>query len=573
MELHPSDSLHGFTVRRIRQVPGKNAELVEMVFEKTGTELNWFKSKEPNKLFCIAFKTLPDDHTGVFHILEHSVLCGSEQYPVKEPFVELLKSSMNTFLNAMTYPDKTIYPVSSRNEQDYLNLAGVYLDAVFAPKILTNPNIFYQEGWHYETDGDALRLNGVVFNEMKGALSSMDDLIMENMQQMLFSDTAYGYNSGGDPQAIPTLTYEQFVATYRRNYHASNARVYLDGDIPLEKTLILLEQYLSRFEKQEVTGFEDQTPKATEKIVYYEADPGEDLADKAQLMLGRIIGKWSEKTRLFAAHVLCDLLTDSNDAPLKRAILQAGLGQDVTAEVLDGIYQPFVALRIHNMNHARAGEVRALIEETLQKLVREGIDRQLLTASINRLAFELKDAQEPQGLGRCVDALDSWLYGGDPMLYLDCDEAIPALHAMCETGEFESLLEELFLKPEGLCVLHALPSLTYGEEMRAQEAAFLKAARDRMTAEQIEEIKQREAALRRWQQTPDDPKALATLPVLDLAMISREPSMTEPAAFTAAGVPVLRHSIETNGIVHFNLYFALTPYSLEELTRLSFAAV
>ena len=207
MDLQPGATIHGFTVTRIRPVPGTSAQLVEMLYEKTQTELVWTRSEEPNKLFSIAFKTLPEDSTGVFHILEHSVLCGSEKYPVKEPFVELLKSSMNTFLNAMTFPDKTVYPVSSRNEQDYLNLTSVYLDAVFAPRILTNPNIFYQEGWHYETEEDKLTYNGVVFNEMKGALSSVDSVIGESMQQLLFPDTCYGFNSGGDPKVIPQLTY------------------------------------------------------------------------------------------------------------------------------------------------------------------------------------------------------------------------------------------------------------------------------------------------------------------------------------------------------------------------------
>ena len=258
MELSALCKQHHFTLTQVRDVPGSTAQLVQMVYDKTGTELCWYKSSESNKLFSIAFKTIPQDDTGVFHILEHSVLCGSAKYPVKEPFVELLKSSMNTFLNAMTFPDKTMYPVSSRNEQDFLNLTSVYLDAVFAPNILTNPNIFRQEGWHYELEEGKLQYNGVVFNEMKGAMSAVDEVASMGIQNLLFPDNCYRHNSGGDPAAIPDLTYEQFVDTYRKNYHPTNARIYLDGDIPAGKVLAMLDEYLGRYGMGEKQALEPQ---------------------------------------------------------------------------------------------------------------------------------------------------------------------------------------------------------------------------------------------------------------------------------------------------------------------------
>ena len=287
-----NERFHGFKVTGIRPCAEVSGTAVEWVHEKTGAEVFWLDNGDQNKLFAITFTTLPQDDSGVFHMIEHSVLCGSEKYPVKEPFVELLKSSMNTFLNAMTFPDKTVYPVSSRNTQDYLNLTSVYLDAVFAPRILTEPNIFYQEGWHYETEEDKLTYNGVVFNEMKGATSGVDNVVSESMQQLLFPDTCYGYNSGGDPEVIPELTYEQFLDAYRRNYHPTNARIYLDGDIPLEETLALIESYLCRYEpgsRQELTA---QTPRAGERTVCYESAPEEDLSSKAQLTLGKLMGSW-----------------------------------------------------------------------------------------------------------------------------------------------------------------------------------------------------------------------------------------------------------------------------------------
>ena len=568
MELSVGSQLRGFTITRIRPIPGKDAELVEMIYEKTGTELAWTNSKETNKLFSIAFKTIPEDSTGVFHILEHSVLCGSEKYPVKEPFVELLKSSMNTFLNAMTFPDKTVYPVSSRNEQDYLNLTSVYLDAVFAPRILTEPNIFYQEGWHYETEGEKLNYNGVVFNEMKGATSGVDSVVSRSMQYMLFPDTCYGYCSGGDPRVIPELTYEQFLEAYRKNYHPTNARIYLDGDIPLDATLELIESYLCRYEPGTRQTLTVQTPKAAEKTVYYEAAPEEDLSTKAQLTLGKLMGSWSDKAGLLAAHVLCDVLAGSNDAPIKRAILTSGLGQDVTMEVNDGVFQPWMTLRIHNMNDENASALRTLLTDTVKTLVTDGIPKNELTASINRLAFQMKDMHEPQGLIRCLSALDSWLYGGDPMLFLSYDDAIVQLQEMAQSDGFERLLENLLLEESGLCVLHTIPSLTLGEETRAAEAARLEETRKSMTAQELAAIAEAAERLRSWQQKPDSAENLAMLPTLSLDQVSATPAELPTAIDTVEGVTILRHKAGTNGIIHLDAYFSLSDFSLEELAAL-----
>ena len=572
MEINVGLQLHGFTVTAVRDVPGKDAQLVEMLYEKTQTELVWYKSQESNKLFSIAFKTLPEDSTGVFHILEHSVLCGSDKYPVKEPFVELLKSSMNTFLNAMTFPDKTMYPVSSRNEQDFLNLTSVYLDAVFAPKILSNPNIFYQEGWHYEPDGDGLRYNGVVFNEMKGAMSGVDGVVEQAVQDLLFPDNCYGYNSGGDPRAIPDLTYEQFLDSYRKNYPPTNARVYLDGDIPVERTLALIESYLETFtlgSKQELTP---QTPKAAELTVTYEAASEEDLADKAHFVLTRILGSWADKTGILAAKVLGDVLCGSNDAPLKRAVLSAGLGQDVTLDIMDGVYQPWMVLRVHNMQPGNAAALDALLAETAKNLAAQGLDKEALTASINRLAFQVKDMHEPQALIRCINAMDSWLYGGDPMLYLTYDEAIDQLRVLAQGDGFEVLLTKLLLEQEGLCRLHALPSLTHGKELTEQEQARLAAERNAMTEEEFAATVAKSEAFCAWQKLPDTPEGLATLPVLSLEEIGREPMVLPTEETSVNGVTLLRHRTNTNGIVHLNAYFNLSRLTLDELTDFDFAA-
>ena len=340
-------NLFGFKAVNARDCGELAARAVEWVHEKTGAKVFWLDNGEANKLFAIAFTTLPGDDSGVFHIIEHSVLCGSEKYPVKEPFVELLKSSMQTFQNAMTYPDKTVYPVSSRNEQDFLNLTSVYLDAVFAPAILHEPNIYRQEGWHYELEGENLTYNGVVFNEMKGAMSSVDEIAERSIMHLLFPDNCYQYNSGGEPAAIPNLTYQQFLDSYKKNYHPSNARIYLDGDIPVEKTLSMLDEYLGRYEMGEKQRLDKQTPVSCEQTVTYEAV--NDGTPKAQLVLGKILGSFDDKTELLARQVLCDVLAGSNDAPLKRAVLSTGLCQDLSLGVTDGMIQPFMVLRLHNM--------------------------------------------------------------------------------------------------------------------------------------------------------------------------------------------------------------------------------
>lgn len=567
MELNAGSKLYGFTVTGLRPIPGKDAVMVQMIYEKTGTELVWVKSPETNKLFGIAFKTIPEDDTGVFHILEHSVLCGSAKYPVKEPFVELLKSSMNTFLNAMTFPDKTLYPVSSRNAQDFLNLTSVYLDAVFAPSILENPNIFRQEGWHYELEGENLSYNGVVFNEMKGAMSSVDEAAEQGIMQLLFPDNCYRFNSGGEPTAIPGLTYEQFVDTYRKNYHPTNAFVYLDGDIPVDATFAMLDEYLSRYDMGEKQKLEPQTPVAREQTVSYEAV--NDGTPKAQLVLGKILGSFDDKVGTLARQVLCDVLAGTNDAPLKRAVLETGLCQDLTLGITDGLIQPFMMLRLHNMEDKDAPALQGVIRTCAEKLVREGIPKQQLTASINHLAFQLQQMQEPQGLLRCMYSLYSWLYGGDPMQYLHFADSFDVLRAMAEKGGFEELLRQMLLDETGLCTLHVLPSETYGTELREAELARLAKEKAAMTGAQLEELARIGEEFAKWQQTPDSAEALATLPVLDLGEISPEPVVYDTAVDTVGGVTLLRHKAASNGIVHLKAYFRLTDVSLEQLTQLA----
>ena len=570
MKLEVGTKLHGFTVDRVRRVDELNASLVEMSHDKTGAALCWMDNGEDNKLFCIGFKTLPEDSTGVFHILEHSVLCGSEKYPVREPFVELLKSSMNTFLNAMTFSDKTLYPVSSRNEKDFLNLTAVYLDAVFAPALLTNPSILHQEGWHTEMNDGVPSYKGVVFNEMKGAMSDADSIIDEKMGELLFPDNCYRFNSGGDPAVIPDLTYEQFVETYQRFYHPSNSRIFLDGNVPLDETLSMIDSYLSRYERSNEThDIPMQQPVSAEAVCYYEIAEGEDSTNKVILNAGKIIGTWEDKNKMMAAEVLCDVLADSNESPLKRAILSAGLGEDMRMMVLDHAAQHRLIWQVRNTSEDKIETIRQTIRETVGELVQNGIDRGALEASINRYAFHIRQEREPQGLLHAISSLNSWLYGGDPLLYLVHDESIAYLRALMENNGYEELLSELMFDETGLCVLKAVPSITYGSELRKAENDRLAVELAARTDEDNAALEELNRKLLAWQQTPDSAEQLATLPVLPLSEVSEDPETVDTEEICVAGVTVLRHKIPSKGIAYLSLYFNLSDCTLEELTALS----
>lgn len=563
----------GFETVRVRESAELHGTLVEMVHEKTGAELCWMNNGEQNKLFCVGFKTLPEDSTGVFHILEHSVLCGSEKYPVKEPFVDLLRSSMNTFLNAMTYPDKTVYPVSSRNSQDFLNLMSVYLDAVFAPVLTKNPNVFYQEGIHTELNDGVPSYKGVVFNEMKGAMSGVNDKIEYEINKLLFPDNCYRFNSGGDPSVIPDLTYEQYVDTYKKYYHPSNARFFLDGNIPLEDTLGMIHSYLEKYEKQSI-DFEiaEQKPTAAENTAYYEIDAEESTENKTVLAFGKIIGTWENKTKLTAAKILCDVLADTNESLLKRAVLSSGLAEDFEMMVMDCIAQPYLLMIVRNTKDNNCDKIREIIRKTAEKAVKDGISKELLTACVNRFAFHTKQVSEPQGLYRALSSYNSWLYGGDPMASIVFDDTITELRRMIENGEFESLLSELLIDDSDYAVLHMLPSHTLGAEERKAEEERLAREASARSPEDKEELLRRNKILEDWQQTPDSPEDAASLPTLDIGCVSAAPEDIKTEEKTENGVTVLYHPVPTHGIVYLTMYFSLTMFDLETLAKMPVVA-
>ena len=571
MIFEKDQKLNGFTVLQVRESEELRGRTVLLEHEGTGARIFWVDNGAENMVFSVTFRTLPEDSTGVFHILEHSVLCGSEKYPVKEPFVELLKSSMNTFLNALTFQDMTMYPVASRNPRDLLNLAGVYLDAVFAPKVLSDRRRFCQEGWHIDRDRNGEPVyKGVVFNEMKGAMSDTDTLIERRIMQQMFPDTCYGYNSGGDPEAIPSLTYEKFCEQYRRYYHPSNALIYLDGALPMEETLALIASYLDRYDRmQNLPAYTFQTPVGSEDTILYELGQEEPEENRGHLTLARITGTWKDRAENMARGIICDVLTGSNEAMLKRAALERGLAEDLSASVDDTTLQSWVTIHADNVTDGREEELLALLEETGEKIRREGLDRRAVEASLNRAVYMLREEDEPQGIGRCIRCVGNWIYGADPTEALETAGVVKELKAYLETGRFDELAADMLLNKANRVVLHTLPSRTLGEEKRRREAEAVRKTVSGWTAEEKEENDRLIASIEAWQNEPDRPEDLKTLPRLRKEDADIEPEWVQTEVCSCGGVPVMAHRLNCNGVVHLRAYFLLTDYSLEELTKLS----
>ena len=564
-----NEVIHGFTVVSVEEVADCGGILTVMEHEKSGARLAYLKRNDTNKTFSVAFKTVPEDDTGVFHILEHTVLNGSAKYPVREPFVELLKSSMQTFLNAMTFPDKTMYPVSSRNPQDFLNLMDVYLDAVFHPAIYHNPNIFYQEGWHYEIRDpeDEPVYNGVVFNEMKGAFASVDEVIVDAINRLLFKDTCYRFVSGGDPKHIPELTYEQFIETHKRFYHPSNALFFLDGDMDIDTVLSRINDVLQEYDRQEmnITIDKQEILPAAEVICEYEIGPEEEEEDRTMISLAKIAADYQEIDKIFAWNVISEVLTGSNETPLKKAIIDSGLGKDVDIAMMDEILQPYISLNVRNTNLKDKDTVIHTVKDTLRKIVDEGLDREEIHAILNQMEFRYHEPKEPSGLIYAMFALKSWLYGGDIKLYLNCSSVFDELRQKADQGYFEQLIREGLLDDEQVSTVVVVPSRQLGKQNDEEEKARLHTAKE--SWEDIGKYIELNRNLDEWQAAPDTPEQLATLPQLKLSDVEEKPERIEGVVQEYRGIPVLVYPAQDTGIVYFSLYFALNGIRKEALAE------
>ena len=569
MNYHVNQTVHGFAVRRAEDSRDPEGRAILMEHERTGARLFWLDNGAENMVFSIAFRTVPEDSTGVFHILEHSLLCGSEKYPMKEPFVELLKSSMNTFLNAMTFPDMTMYPVSSRNPRDLMNLTGVYLDAVFRPVSMRDRKRFCQEGWHIGRDEEGNpEYRGVVYNEMKGAMSETETLIEHELGAMLFPDTYNGFNSGGDPECITDLTWEEYRQQYERCYHPSNAWVYLDGAVPMEEMLELLDRYFSGFEKRETNPeFMFQEPRGSERTILYELGQGEEPENKGYLTTARITGTWKDRAENLARGIISDVLTGTNESVLKRTALEKGLAKDLNLTVDDTGLQSWIAMHAEHVTDGKEQEILRLLEETGREILRTGLDRQAVEASMNRAVYHLREEEEPQGIGRCIRSTGVWIFGGDPLEALKSENLIRQLKAWLDDGTFDRLAADMLLNRENAVTLHTMPSLTLGAEKRAKEAEKLRRTLESMTTEEREAAERLGEETEAWQCTPDREEDLATLPLLRKKDADIEPEWVETETVNANGVPVMVHRIPCNGVVHLRAYFSLTDLTLDELTK------
>ena len=562
----------GFRIMRVRNLTEMDARLWEMEHVKTGAQLCWIDRKEENKAFAIAFKTLPEDSTGVFHILEHSVLCGSDKYPVKEPFVELLKSSVQTFLNALTYPDKTVYPISSRNDRDFLNLIDVYLDAVLHPLIYHKPEIFRQEGWRYEGEGDDVCYQGVVFNEMKGSFASPQTLMFNELQRVLFPDNCYRHVSGGDPEHIPDLTYEQFIANHKKYYHPSNARISLVGSIDVDAVLGKIDSFLSAYDRLEA-DFTIPMQKPINRIVTeVPFEIGEDEPAENRAIIGNmtLLGTFETVERNFAASVLADYLTGDNDAPLKRAVIDRGLAQDFSIEMDDSMQQSFIGWQAMNTDADKREALEETVRETLQKIVDEGLDQARLSACLHSFAFHERDREDgwaPRSLNEALSLLDTWLYGGDPAEALLVEEPLAALESKLGTDYFENLIRELFLDNEHTATIVLVPSKSVGAQKREKEAARVKMEVAAWSEADRERVAREAEALKAFQQTPDSEEALKTIPMLKLSDLNDEPDCLLMQETERGGVTVLDHTVGSSTAL-LRAYFAADDLSFADLPLL-----
>lgn len=569
-----NDYICGFTVKRIVDVVELQATMIEMEHQKTHLRLAWLKRDEENKTFGIAFKTLPNDDTGVFHILEHSVLCGSQKYPVKEPFVELMKNSMNTFLNALTFPDKTFYPISSKNDKDFMNLTKVYLDAVFQPLIYQKKEIFLQEGWHIEL-GEKNQYKGVVFNEMKGSMSSPDTIMYQELTKRLFKDTCYRYVSGGDPVSIPTLSYEQFLSCHQKYYSPSNAYVFLDGNVQIEKVLELLDQeYLSNIKvSQEIDGPALQVPiKVPGETVLYEIGKDEKIENKYRVAWGQVIGTYDRQEDLMALRILSDVLCGNNQAPLSKLILSQGLGENVYISVNDGTYQNWCQIEVDNFQYEHLDDIRQLIFNELRHIVVNGIDHHQLEASLANLEFQMKERnydQYPQGIIFGFQVLESWLYGGLPEAHLQFGEMFDSLRSKIDEGYFEKLIEDIFLNNPHSCEVVLKPSHTLGKKRRQEEMERLQSVLANMTSQEKQKIQLEQKYLDEYQNKDDRLEDLQKLPRLSLEDIQIDVEHIPTVVDKKDGMTTLKHLTNTNGIHYDRLYFKINHLSIQELSLLS----
>ena len=548
--------------------------------KKSGARIAILSNNDDNKVFYIGFRTPPEDETGVPHIIEHTTLCGSKKFPVKDPFIELAKGSLNTFLNAMTYPDKTVYPVASCNDQDFKNLMDVYLDAVFNPNITKYEEIFKQEGWHYELTGkdDELKINGVVYNEMKGAYSSPDEVLSSQIYRSLFPDNTYSKDSGGNPEYIPKLTYEAYLDFYHKYYHPSNSYIYLYGDMDVVERLEWLDkEYLSLYDYKKVNSEINKQP-AFDEIKNVEAQYSITMDDtqenKTYLSYNRVVGDTLDDMLYQAFDVLDYALVSSPGAPVKQALIDAGIGDDVYGSYDAGILQPVFSFVAKNANASQADEFESIIENTLKEVVKTGINKEALLAGINSSEFKFREAdfgQFPKGLLFGLNCLDSWLFDDmKPFIHLECLGTFAKLRKAVDTDYFEKLIQEYLLDNTHGSSVTVKPKRGLGNEREEALAKELSDYKASLSDEEIKKLIEDTEHLKKYQEEPSSDEDLRKLPMLTRADMKKNAMPFSNIEDEILDVKVVRHDIESNGIDYISFLFDAGDFAQSELGYLGF---
>lgn len=566
MKFNKGDVIGGFKIKQNQFIQEVNSDVYLMVHEKSGAKLLYLDTTDDNKVFSIGFRTPPDNSKGTPHILEHSTLCGSRKFPLKEPFVELVKGSLNTFLNAMTWPDKTMYPVASRNAVDFHNLMDVYLDAVFYPNCIDDPQILMQEGWHYELeDKDSeLTYNGVVYNEMKGALSS-GDAIMENFaMEKLFPDTTYGVESGGDPEVIPALSYKEFVEFYKKFYHPSNSYIFLYGDMDIEKTLNFIDsEYLSNFNEKKIDSqIKTQVPFKKREVINrkYGISESESTDKKAIHALYTAFNDHMSTLDSLAFEVLNYVLIEIEGAPLKKAVLDAELGSELSGSYTDGYKQPVWTIQLSGTDVNNQKKFEETIDETLRALALNGIDKLMLKAAINRIEFTLRENDyrgRPKGLFYGIRAMELWLYDRNPMDALKYFDNLKQLKKFIDTNYFENLILKYVIKNNHQVLITMEPEKGLTEKKNALTAQKLEAFKNSLSEEQLNEIVENTKKLKVRQASKDSEDALKTIPLLERKDLKRIITEKKIKKDFVNGVDYLHYDVNTSGISYVRLFFNL----------------
>ena len=546
--------------------------------KKTGARVMLIENDDENKVFNIAFRTPPKDSTGVAHILEHSVLCGSREFPLKDPFVELVKGSLNTFLNAMTYPDKTCYPVASCNDQDFQNLMHVYLDAVFYPNIYKREEIFRQEGWNYhlEQPEGPLKYNGVVYNEMKGAFSSPDEVLEREIMNHLFPDTTYGCESGGDPKNIPDLTYENFLNFHKTYYHPSNSYIYLYGNMDMEEKLNFLdEHYLSHFEYLDVDSVireQRAFDECRDVTLEYPIAENEGEEDNTYLSYNMIAGNAGDSQMAMAFEVLDYALLSAPGAPLKQALLDAKLGKDVYGSYDDGILQPYFTVIAKGSNPDRKEEFVSVIRQVLGDIVKNGIDKKAVEAGINYFEFRYREADfssYPKGLMYSLDILGDWLYESKaPFAQVQMLKVFENLKKAVNEGYFEALIRRYLLENPHGCILTLVPKKGLAAQREKELEEKLEAYRSSLSEEELNTMVEKTKALEAYQESDEDPEALECIPMLKRSDIKKEAGNFVNEELSVDDSLFLYHEVCTNGIGYVDLMFKTDSIAPEQIPYL-----